>query len=158
MKRIFLYAVLFCLTSPFALAQTRINDIRVEGLQRIAAENVFSALPLNVGDVVTQEAVARSTRALFATGNFDDISIGIDQDILVVQVQERPSISTINIEGNKALATDALMDGLKNAGLAEGQVFKRATLENMRMELTRQGLALVVGVMFFALYNDVLRL
>ena len=36
MKRIFLYAVLFCLTSPYALAQTRLNDIRVEGLQRIA--------------------------------------------------------------------------------------------------------------------------
>ena len=138
MKRIFLYAVLFCLTSPYALAQTRLNDIRVEGLQRIAAETVFSALPLNVGDLVTQEAISRSTRALFATGNFDDIRIGIDQDVLVVKVQERPSISKINIEGNKALATDALMDGLKNAGLAEGQVFKRATLENMRMELTRQ--------------------
>lgn len=119
-------------------AQTRINDIRVEGLQRIAAETVFSALPLNVGDLITQQAVAQSSRALFATGNFDDIQIGVDKDVLVVRVTERPAISKINIEGNKALATDALLDGLKGAGLAEGQVFKRATLENMRMELTRQ--------------------
>ncbi len=119
-------------------AQTRINDIRVEGLQRIAAETVFSALPLNVGDLITQQAVAQSSRALFATGNFDDIQIGLDKDVLVVRVTERPAISKINIEGNKALATDALLDGLKGAGLAEGQVFKRATLENMRMELTRQ--------------------
>lgn len=119
-------------------AQTRINDIRVEGLQRIAAETVFSALPLNVGDLITQQALAQSSRALFATGNFDDIQIGVDKDVLVVRVTERPAISKINIEGNKALATDALLDGLKGAGLAEGQVFKRATLENMRMELTRQ--------------------
>lgn len=119
-------------------AQTRINDIRVEGLQRIAAETVFSALPLNVDDLITQQAVAQSSRALFATGNFDDIQIGVDKDVLVVRVTERPAISKINIEGNKALATDALLDGLKGAGLAEGQVFKRATLENMRMELTRQ--------------------
>jgi outer membrane protein insertion porin family len=138
MKRFFLYALFFCLASPLVSAQTRINDIRVEGLQRIAAETVFSALPLNVGDLITQQAVAQSSRALFATGNFDDIQIGVDKDVLVVRVTERPAISKINIEGNKALATDALLDGLKGAGLAEGQVFKRATLENMRMELTRQ--------------------
>ncbi len=138
MKRFFLYAIFICLASPLALAQTRINDIRVEGLQRIAAETVFSALPINVGDVMTPQAVAKSSRALFATGNFDDIRIGLDDDVLVVHVVERPAISKINIEGNKALATDALLDGLKGAGLAEGQVFKRATLENMRMELTRQ--------------------
>ena len=138
MKRFFLYAFFFCLASPLVSAQTRINDIRVEGLQRIAAETVFSALPLNVGDLITQQAVAQSSRALFATGNFDDIQIGVDKDVLVVRVTERPAISKINIEGNKALATDALLDGLKGAGLAEGQVFKRATLENMRMELTRQ--------------------
>ncbi|WP_372861222.1 outer membrane protein assembly factor BamA [Spongiibacter sp.] len=138
MKRFFLYAVFICLASPLALAQTRINDIRIEGLQRISAETVFSALPLNVGDVLSQQAVAKSARALFATGNFDDIQIGIDEDVLVVQVVERPAISKINLEGNKALASEALLDGLKGAGLAEGQVFKRATLENMRMELTRQ--------------------
>ncbi|MGB1906772.1 MAG: outer membrane protein assembly factor BamA, partial [Spongiibacter sp.] len=120
------------------MAQYRISDIRVEGLQRIAAETVFSALPLSVGDELTPEATAKASRALFATGNFDDIQIGIDGDVLVIKLVERPAISEINIEGNKALATDALLDGLKGAGLAEGQVFKRSTLEGMRMELVRQ--------------------
>ena len=138
MKRFFLVALIVCLFSPFALAQYRISDIRVEGLQRIAAETVFSALPLSVGDELTPEATAKASRALFATGNFDDIQIGIDGDVLVIKLVERPAISEINIEGNKALATDALLDGLKGAGLAEGQVFKRSTLEGMRMELVRQ--------------------
>lgn len=125
---------------PFSPSEAgvRISDIRIEGLQRIAAENVFSALPISVGNYLNKQTAAMASRALFATGNFDDIRIGIDGEVLVVSVLERPAISEIIIEGNKALQTEALLDGLKNAGLAEGQVFKRSTLENMRMELVRQ--------------------
>lgn len=115
-----------------------ISDVRVEGLQRISSETVFSALPISIGDPVSSRSVANASKALFGTGNFDDIQIGMDGDVLVVRVVERPAISAINLEGNKALATEALLDGLKNAGLAEGQVFKRSTLDGMKMELTRQ--------------------
>jgi outer membrane protein assembly factor BamA len=58
--------------------------------------------------------------------------------VLVVVVAERPSISEINIDGNKAIETEALLDGLKGAGLAVGQVFQRSTLEGMQLELQRQ--------------------
>ncbi len=115
-----------------------VSDIRVEGLQRISAGTVFAAMPLNVGDKVTQDGVSAAIRALFQTGNFDDVQIAHEGGVLVVAVQERPSISEIKIDGNKALKTEALMDGLKKQGLAEGQVFKRSTLEMMRQELTRQ--------------------
>ena len=126
--------------SMHALGQNSlpISDIRVEGLQRISSETVFSALPISIGDQVSSRSVANASKALFGTGNFDDIQIGMDGDVLVIRVVERPAISAINLEGNKALATEALLDGLKNAGLAEGQVFKRSTLDGMKMELTRQ--------------------
>lgn len=115
-----------------------VSDIRVEGLQRISAGSVFAAMPINVGDQVTQEGVSAAIRSLFQTGNFDDVQIAHEGGVLVVQVQERPSISEIKLDGNKALKTEQLMDGLKKQGLAEGQVFKRSTLEMMRQELTRQ--------------------
>lgn len=115
-----------------------IADIRVEGLQRISAGSVFAALPVGVGDMIDQRAIRASARSLFATGNFDDIRIGRDGNVLVVVVAERPSISEINIEGNKAIETEALLDGLKGAGLAVGQVFQRSTLEGMQLELQRQ--------------------
>ena len=118
-----------------------VSDIRVEGLQRISAGSVFAAMPINVGDQVDDGTVRDTIRDLFKTGNFDDVRLGREGSILVVTVQERPSISEIQIEGNKAIKTDALLDGLKNAGLAEGQVFKRSTLEGMRQELTRQYVA-----------------
>ena len=115
-----------------------ITDIRVEGLQRISAGSVFNDIPVKVNDRVDETVVAETTRALFRTGNFDDVQVGRDGGVLVITVVERPSISEINIEGNKAIETDALLDGLKKSGLAVGNVFQRATLEQMRIELQRQ--------------------
>ncbi len=115
-----------------------VEDIRVEGLQRISAGTVFAALPINVGDKIAESELRLAMKALFRTGNFENIQIGRDADVLVVIVEERPSISEINIEGNKAIETDALLEGLKSSGLAEGQVFKRSTLEGIRLELQRQ--------------------
>ena len=115
-----------------------VSDIRVEGLQRIAAGSVFAAMPIAVGDLADEGSIQAAARSLFATGNFDDIRIGRDGNVLVIVVAERPSISEISIEGNKAIETEALLDGLKGAGLAVGQVFQRSTLEGMQLELQRQ--------------------
>jgi len=115
-----------------------IQDIRVEGLQRISPGSVFAALPVGVGDAIDTYGVRAAAKSLFATGNFDDISIARDGGVLVVVVAERPSISEITIDGNKAIETEALLDGLKGAGLAVGQVFQRSTLEGMKLELQRQ--------------------
>jgi len=116
----------------------QVSDIRVEGLQRISAGSVFAALPVAVGDTATPALIRQASRNLFNTGNFDDIQVGRDGSVLVIIVAERPSISEINIDGNKAIETEALLDGLRGAGLAVGQVFQRSTLEGMQLELQRQ--------------------
>jgi outer membrane protein insertion porin family len=132
-------ALVLIFWAPLAAADAfLISDIRVEGLQRISAGSVFASLPVGVGDTADEYAIRASARSLFATGNFDDIRIGRDGNVLVVVVAERPSISEINIDGNKAIETEALLDGLKGSGLAVGQVFQRSTLEGMQMELQRQ--------------------
>ena len=126
---------------PAATAQIEpfvVADIRVEGLQRIAPGSVFAALPVDIGDIVDGPSVRAVSRNLFFTGNFDDITVGRDGNVLVITVAERPSISEIAIDGNKAIETEALLDGLKGAGLAVGQVFQRSTLEGMKVELRRQ--------------------
>lgn len=125
----------------FAADDFTVSDIRVEGLQRISAGSVFAAMPVNVGDRMSGDAMSNTIRSLFRTGNFDDIKLAREGNILVVTVQERPSISEIKLDGNKAIKSDALLDGLKKQGLAEGQVFKRSTLEQMRQELQRQYVA-----------------
>ncbi|TBU95512.1 outer membrane protein assembly factor BamA [Stutzerimonas kirkiae] len=139
MKRLLLPAVISALMIAEVHAESfTISDIRVNGLQRVSAGSVFGALPLNVGDAVDDSRLVDATRALFRTGFFQDIQLGRENDVLVVSVVERPSISAIEIEGNKAIKTEDLLSGLQQSGLAEGEIFQRATLEGVRNELQRQ--------------------
>jgi len=115
-----------------------ITDIRLEGLQRVSAGMLFQAFPISIGDSVDESEIVEATRSLFKTGFFDDIQIGRDADVLVVVVQERPSISAIEIEGNEKIQTEDLKKGLKQSGLSEGDIFQRATLERLEQEMVRQ--------------------
>ncbi len=129
---------LFFCTQAFAkIDEFYVKDIRVNGLQRVPAKSVFSALPLNVGDKVDGFRVSQSIESLFRTGKFEDVEIGRDGDVLVIIVQERPTIDKIEIEGNKTLESTALLAGMKQSGLEEGEVFKRNVMEHMKQELKR---------------------
>ncbi|MAI42144.1 MAG: outer membrane protein assembly factor BamA [Gammaproteobacteria bacterium] len=114
------------------------NDVRVEGLQRISAGTVFSSIPFNTGDDVDELDVRLIIESLFETGSFDDVQVGRDGDVLVIIVNERPSIDKIEIEGNKAIKTEDLLEGLSDSGLAVGQIFKKVTLEYIASGLERQ--------------------
>jgi len=115
-----------------------ISDIRVEGLQRISAGTVFSAIPYNVGDDIGVAEIRGIARSLFQTENFDDVQIGRDGNVLVIVVKERPTIDSIEFEGNKAIKTEALLEGLEKSGLAEGQIFQKVTLEHIASDLESQ--------------------
>ncbi|MES2817860.1 MAG: outer membrane protein assembly factor BamA [Pseudomonadota bacterium] len=142
MKRLLLPAVLAALMIAEVHAESfTISDIRVNGLQRVSAGSVFGALPLNVGEQADDRQLVDATRALFKTGFFQDIQLGRDGNVLVVTVVERPSISGIEIEGNKAISSEDLLKGLNQSGLSEGEIFQRATLEGVRNELQRQYVA-----------------
>lgn len=115
-----------------------IGAIRVEGLQRIAEGTIFTYMPLEVGDVASPSTIRSAIRALYRTGFFSDVSFARDNDILVIQVQERPAISNITFSGNKALQTEDLEGALASIGLAEGEVFDPLQLDRVEQELVRQ--------------------
>ncbi|MCF7985759.1 MAG: outer membrane protein assembly factor BamA [Thiohalocapsa sp.] len=122
-----------------ALAEDfQVADIRVEGLQRIAAGTVFNYLPVQVGEVAGEGITADIIRTLYGTGFFDDVTVERDGNILVIAVRERPAVAQIDIVGNKSLDTEVLKEGLAEVGLAEGQVFNRAVLDRIEQELQRQ--------------------
>jgi outer membrane protein insertion porin family len=139
MKRILL--LLIVLPMLVAADAWRVSDIRVQGLQRVSPGIVFGALPVEAGDVVDETTIQQLIRSLFRTGFFDDITMARDGDVLVINVMERPAIDSITVDGNKSIPTENLLEGLADQGLAEGEIFKRATLERTELELTRQYLA-----------------
>lgn len=115
-----------------------VTDIRVEGLQRIAPGTVFSYLPIKTGESFDETRSVEAVRALFKTGFFKDVRIEHDQGVLVVVVQERPAISSIEITGNKDIESEPLLKSLKDIGFAEGRVFDRSLLDKVEQELQRQ--------------------
>ncbi|KKN38585.1 hypothetical protein LCGC14_0752080, partial [marine sediment metagenome] len=123
--------------TPAFADEFTVADIEVEGLQRVSAGTVFSAFPINIGEQMDETELAESIKSLFRTGLFTDIEASRDAGILILTVRERPSITSIDIEGNKNIETGMLKDALAGAGLQEGQVFRRATLERLELEILR---------------------
>src|SRR5690606_38553981 len=105
---------------------------------RVSAGTIFSAMPYKAGDLVDENSIKDITRSLFQTGYFSDIKIARDGGVLILVVGERPAVSEINFEGNKAIKTEDLMKALRDNGLAEGQIFRQSVLEGMIQELQRQ--------------------
>ena len=118
-----------------------LSDIRLQGLQRVSAGTVFNELPVNIGDEIDSFVSGDIVRSLFNTGLFDDITVERDEEVLIISLNERPAIEAIEIDGNKAIKTEALLEGLGEQGLREGEIFKQATLERISLELERQYIA-----------------
>jgi outer membrane protein insertion porin family len=140
-KRIGVFVTLLALYVPvtaLAAEDFIVRDMRVEGLQRISEGTVFNYLPINIGDSIDKVRIQESIRALYAQGLFDDIEIRRDGDALVIAVRERPSIESFEIEGNKDIKTEDLMDSLRGVGLAKGRTFDRSVLENVQSFLREQ--------------------
>lgn len=114
-----------------------IEDLRIEGLQRISPGTVFAELPLQPDEPLTLEQITRATKQLFASGLFDDLAVYTDAQQLVLKVKERPTLQNLSIDGNKKMTTEDLKKGLAQSGLEEGQIFQRSTLEQINLELER---------------------
>lgn len=132
---------LFIASAASAQFSFEVEDVRLTGLQRVSAGTVFNEISLEVGDVADALAIRELVRELFETGYFDDIEVTRDENVVVVNLVERPAIDSITIEGNKAIKTEDLLDGLAGQGLRDGEIFKQATLDRVRIELRRQYVA-----------------
>ncbi|MCG8324901.1 MAG: outer membrane protein assembly factor BamA, partial [Thiotrichales bacterium] len=115
-----------------------IEDIRVEGLQRLTPGTVFNYLPMKVGDEFNDRRSGEVVRVLFKTGLFDDVRLERDGNVLVVIVRERPAIGGITLVGNEDIDTDELIESLRQVGFAEGRVFDNSQLDALERELRRQ--------------------
>ncbi|TAK78813.1 MAG: outer membrane protein assembly factor BamA [Aquabacterium sp.] len=131
-------AAAFLHQPAMAVESFQLKDIRVEGLQRTEAGTVFASLPFRVGDTYTDEKGAAGLRSLFATGLFKDVRLEIDGNVVVVIVEERPVISSVEFAGAKEFDKDALLKALKDIGIGEGQPFDRALADRAEQELKRQ--------------------
>ncbi|QKO21419.1 outer membrane protein assembly factor BamA [Rhodoferax sp. BAB1] len=133
-----LAALLLVVHAAWAAEPFKIRDIQVEGLQRIEPGTIFASMPLRVGDTYNDEKGTASIRSLFALGLFTDVRLEINGDVLVVVVEERPSVAGVEFIGTREFDKDVLAKALRGIGLAEGRPFDKALLDRAEQELKRQ--------------------
>ena len=124
--------------AAWAVEPFTVRDIRVEGLQRVEAGTIFASLPIRVGDTYDDEKGAAAIQAIFALGLFKDVRVEVSGGVLVVIVEERPTVADVSFSGNKEFEKDALIKALRDIGLTDGRPFDRSLLDRAEQELKRQ--------------------
>ncbi|PWF45969.1 outer membrane protein assembly factor BamA [Massilia glaciei] len=130
-----------CAGQALAVAPFVVKDIRVEGIQRTEAGTVFSYLPVRVGETFDDAKSITAIKALYATGFFKDVRLEEENGVLVVLVEERPAISSVDFTGTKEFEKDILVKALGEIGVAEAKIFDKASVDRAEQELKRQYLS-----------------
>ncbi|MGB7182612.1 MAG: outer membrane protein assembly factor BamA [Burkholderiaceae bacterium] len=136
-----LTALLLMVSVAHAFEPFEVRDIRVEGVQRVEAGTVFNYLPVRVGETMTNEKASEAIRALYATGFFRDVRLEVEQDVLIVFVNERPAIASLEITGAKEFGEESLKSTLSGIGLAPARIFDRSVLERAEQAIKEQYLS-----------------
>ncbi len=131
-------ALLFATNVAWAVDPFAVRDIRIEGLQRVEPGTVFASLPFRVGDTYNDEQGSAAIRALFALGLFKDVRLETNGDVLVVIVEERPTVADVEFAGSKEFDKDVLKKAMRDVGLTEGRPFDKALADRAEQELKRQ--------------------
>lgn len=131
-------ALLLAANPAWAVDPFTLRDIQVEGLQRIEPGTVFASLPFRVGDNYSDDKGSAAIRALFALGLFKDVRLEVNGDVLVVIVEERPTVANVEFLGTKEFDKEALQAALRDIGLTEGRPFDKALADRAEQELKRQ--------------------
>lgn len=124
--------------SAWAVDPFTVRDIRVEGLQRVEPGTIFASLPFRVGETYSDDKGSTAIRALFALGLFKDVRLEVSGDVLVVIVEERPTIADVSFVGAKEFDKDVLKKALREIGLNDGQPYDKALTDKAEQELKRQ--------------------
>ena len=137
--RLVLPLVLALVLAAVARAQDSfvIEDIRLEGLQRISPGTIFNYLPLQVGDTIDDARSAEAIRELFQTGFFEDVRLERIGNTLLVTLVERPSIASVDFEGNRSIGTELLSEQLRQVEFEVGRVFNPSVFDRVEQELRR---------------------
>ena len=108
-----------------------VEDIRVEGLQRVALGAALTYIPIKIGDELNAFRVSQLIRSLYSSTHFEDIEVLRDGDTLIIKVSERPTISNIIFEGNDDIKDEQLQESLDGNNIRIGEPLDKTLLASI---------------------------
>lgn len=128
-------------TQTWAVEPFTLRDIRVEGLQRVEPGTVFASLPFRVGEQYSDDKGTAAIRSLFGLGLFSDVRLQVEGGVLVVIVEERPSVADVSFSGIKEFDEETIRRALRDVGLTDGRPYDKVLVDRAEQELKRQYLS-----------------
>ncbi|MBQ4833006.1 outer membrane protein assembly factor BamA [Pseudoalteromonas sp. MMG010] len=112
-----------------------VEDLKVDGLQRVALGAALTHIPINVGDNVDDYTISKTIKSLYRSGHFDNIKVLRDGNNVIFKVTERPTISLIEFEGNDDIKDEQLTDSLNQQDIRQGEPLDKTVLDNIEKGL-----------------------
>lgn len=137
LKKLFLSALMAAVAMPSAISAESfvVEDIRIRGLQRVALGAALTYIPVRVGDTIDETQIRQSIRSLYSSTHFNNVVVKREGGTLVFEVSERPTISAIDLDGNKELKDEQLIESLTEQGIVEGEPLDLTTLAQIETGL-----------------------
>lgn len=120
--------------------QMKIEEIKLEGLERVSEEYIMSVILTKVGENLDSLKIRKDIERLFGLGFFEDIKVVFSHGNLRFVFREKPIISEIKVEGRKKLSEEKLGEAIF---LKEGDFFDEQKLqkqvERIKEEYMKEG-------------------
>ncbi len=118
-----------------AIEEFVLDDIKINGLQRVALGATLTYVPLQTGDKVNSFRLTQTLKSLFASGHFESIEAYQEGHTLIFKVQERPTINEIIFDGNDDLKDEQLTENLDSQDIRAGEPLDKTLLANLEKGL-----------------------
>ena len=110
-----------------ASASVYVQDIKVEGLQRVEPETVLSYVDVQKNSITDEAKLDTALKQLYSTGLFNDVSLNVNSSgVLMIKVEENPVINKVLFDGNDKVDDDMLTSEVK---LAPRSMYSRAKVQ-----------------------------
>ena len=97
-----LKVIIFILTLNLNAFSEIIEDIKIEGNQRISNDTIKLFSKIDIGDEINNEDINRILKDLYETNFFKNVNIKFLNNILNISVSENPIIQKVIYEGIKS--------------------------------------------------------
>ncbi len=129
-----IFLIIYLILFSFNARATTVQDVVIQGNNRISVETIKMFSNVNIGQNIKEINLNEVLKNLYNTYFFENVSVELNNNIVVINVKESPIIENINYEGIKA--NKILTEIKKNVALKSRSSFSNLKLKKDKIKIT----------------------